>query len=255
MAGVADALAEMSSFREGGEGRDTPHSTWFGYHLDLKPSNILITGRGNERTLVITDFGQAYFRRIRTGREDGTYSAITPNPGGIIYTPPDERVDSQGHIHRSFDVWSFGCILLEVAVYIIQGEEELTKFKLNRNSATTLNGLGNTACFYRLVRESNGTGRFVVKDVVSNRIKSLVDVGSHRFVTGVMKIVAEIFRDQPVRPTAREVANRLKDLLKLRDSNADARDPRERELARELRMQDGDVDLGDDQLKGMYDHL
>lgn len=228
MAGVADALAGLSSFPGADGGAGT--STWYGYHLDLKPSNILITGKGSARTLVITDLGQAYFRQIRTGRGSGGYSAITPNAGGTTYAPPDQQIDSKGHIHRSFDVWSFGCILLEVVVFIIQGWEGLKEFRDDRTSGTTPQAQGQTACFYRLVGKV-----FVVKEAVSTKIKSLEEAVDHQFMTGIVKLVTEIFQDQVGRLTAREVADRLQGLLKLRDSTRCVGDPTERERATKLR--------------------
>lgn len=247
MAGVADALASLYSFSAAAGETGTPNSTWYGYHLDLKPSNILIQGTGNARTLVITDFGQACFRMIGTEFGSAIYSAITPNPGGTTYAPPDQQVDSSGHIHRSFDVWSFGCILLEVAVFIIQGQRGLVEFRNDRRSQTTLHARGTTACFYRL----EGRG-FEVKQAVLNRIETLeTGVDHHQFITGILKLVREIFQSQADRPTARDVADDLKCLLRLRDSTNGVFDPTEREQATRLGMQDGDCDIGDDELKDM----
>lgn len=245
MAGVADALAKLCSFPVADGETGTPASIWYGYHLDLKPSNILITGEGSERTLVIADFGQAYFRMIETERGSGIYSAITPNPGGATYAPPDQQVDSNGHIHRSFDVWSFGCILLEVAIFIIKDDQELVKFRDNRMSKA-LNTQGKTACFYRL-----SGGGFVVKEVVLEMIDTLEKDADNQFTIAIMKLVREIFQSQADRPTSREVADRLKSLLKLRDSTNEVDDPTERKQAMRLRTQDGDYNIGDDKLKDM----
>lgn len=247
MAGVADALASLCSFSAAPGETGTPNSIWYGYHLDLKPSNILIQGTGSARTLVITDFGQACFRMIGTGFGSAVYSAITPNPGGTTYAPPDQRVDPRGHIHRSFDVWSFGCILLEVAVFIIQGERGLVEFRRDRRSQTTPQARGTTACFYRLVE----TG-FEVKQAVLNRIETLETyVNYHEFMTGILKLVGAIFKRQADRPTARDVADDLRRLLRLRDSTNGVFDPTERAQAMRLGMQDDDCDIGDDTLKDM----
>lgn len=239
----------MSSFQEDNKGHEGTHSRWFGYHLDLKPSNILITGKDSERTLVITDFGQAHFKSTNTDLGEG--SSISPNPGGVTFAPPDERMNSKGHINRSFDVWSFGCILLEVAVYIIRGREELEKFRKDRKTATTPGARGNTACFYQLLEEVNGTRGFVLKRAVLDRIKSLRKI-DHQFVDGIVRLIENIFQHQRDRPTARDAAKCLQDLLNLR-----SRDTRgqpfsiEIDQARKLRMGHGDVDLGDDKLKQM----
>lgn len=245
LAGVADALATMSSFQEKTEETQHAYSKWFGYHLDLKPSNILIMGKGAERTLVITDFGQAYFKLVSVGVNDATRSGISQSPCGVVYAAPDGRTDSRGQINRSFDVWSFGCILLEAAVYIAQGSEELRRFREERNTATTADSKGNTACFYELRQASNRVTGFELKDAVLARIQSLKK--EHQFVEDIMELVTDAFKEQGDRPTARAVADSLQMLLGSRTNNTNVQ-PALEELGTARKLQDGDERLGGDYL-------
>ncbi|KAF2191184.1 kinase-like protein [Zopfia rhizophila CBS 207.26] len=91
-------------------------SQFIGYHFDLKPANILMNDDGK---WVITDFGQAIFEYSsdRTPR--------VANQGGTdAYAPPEiDKVDEK--FSRRYDVWSLGCIILEVAAFVVLGYEGL----------------------------------------------------------------------------------------------------------------------------------
>jgi serine/threonine protein kinase len=90
----------------------TGEKTFVGYHFDLKPANILVFGDG---TWQIADFGQAVFRE-RTGS-----SAKITNPGGTDAYAPPEAVDLKAKGSRKYDVWSMGCILLELTSFLAKG--------------------------------------------------------------------------------------------------------------------------------------
>ena len=99
-----------------------------GFHLDLKPANILVTDDG---LLKITDFGQALIKTV--GANDSTYGV---NRGGsLVYQAPEARPTRQnlesenvdGRVHRRYDVWSLACIMLEVITYVFEGPEDGTK--------------------------------------------------------------------------------------------------------------------------------
>lgn len=100
----------------------TNDSPVIGFHFDLKPANILVTSDG---TLQITDFGQALIKFV--GAEDATYGI---NRGGSpVYQAPEacptrrsiesRKVDDR--IYRRYDVWSLGCIMLEVMTFVFEG--------------------------------------------------------------------------------------------------------------------------------------
>ena len=83
-----------------------------GYHHDLKPQNILLYAG---RVLKIADFGLARLEEIT---KSGMYglSHQTPNPlGDTAYAAPESEV--KGKASRPQDVWSLGCIYLEMLIW------------------------------------------------------------------------------------------------------------------------------------------
>ncbi|KAL8878726.1 MAG: hypothetical protein Q9215_007157 [Flavoplaca cf. flavocitrina] len=98
-------------------------------HHDLKPKNILVFGQD----LKIADFGSSHLRPLAEGSETqrrplGTYE----------YHPPEYWNDdgSQARLNhgRAFDIWSMGCIIIELATLIVHGweSEKLSGFRNQR---------------------------------------------------------------------------------------------------------------------------
>jgi serine/threonine protein kinase len=83
-------------------------------HFDLKPDNILIE-RENGNWL-ITDFGQAAL----TERRRGTTPRVGGHFGTDAYAPP-EIDDTSMEFGRAYDIWSLGCIMLEVTTFMVLG--------------------------------------------------------------------------------------------------------------------------------------
>lgn len=89
-------------------------------HHDLKPDNILVFGD----TLKICDFGSSDLKSSEQGSE--TYGS-EDGLGTFTYIPPeywnnDGKRDSRRH-GRAFDVWSMGCMTVELAGLIRYGWE------------------------------------------------------------------------------------------------------------------------------------
>ncbi|CAH0057454.1 unnamed protein product [Clonostachys solani] len=104
-----------------------------GCHHDLAPRNILI----HNGKLLLADFGLSTLRNL----EDS--SLTTHKDARGFYNAPecqtiqDERVKSQ-KVRRSSDVWSFGCILLEVLTYMLRGSDGVSLFKNQRRAEITV---------------------------------------------------------------------------------------------------------------------
>ncbi|EUC43333.1 hypothetical protein COCMIDRAFT_38701 [Bipolaris oryzae ATCC 44560] len=101
-------------------------------HGDLKPENMLLFKRGYDKgCLQIADLGLTTFYEkgehtdVRVGKHTNTPS------GTRRYKPPEvdgERGKGQPR-SRQYDVWSFGCILLELLVWLVCGYGALEKFR------------------------------------------------------------------------------------------------------------------------------
>jgi serine/threonine protein kinase len=101
----------------------------FGRHHDLKPENILVfqSGRAKisdfragalgERTeiLKIADFGSAHIRN-----EESKMSLFSKRvySGTLVYDGPE--VESQELVSQPADMWSLGCILLEILAWSVR---------------------------------------------------------------------------------------------------------------------------------------
>ncbi|KAH6632310.1 kinase-like domain-containing protein [Chaetomium tenue] len=126
--GLASGLQSIHSYQPTettgpGDGLDSRTEKPFGRHGDIKPANILLfRNQGNPEDrdrgkLVITDFGLSRFH------SDGTKSYVFDGDGfaaTYTYCPPE--CDREFcYISRSFDIWSFGCVLLEFAAWYLGG--------------------------------------------------------------------------------------------------------------------------------------
>lgn len=170
-------------------------------HFDLKPDNILIEEEGN---WVITDFGQAVI----------TYAKIDKTPrianrqGTDAYAPPEiENIDMENG--RRYDVWSLGCIFLEVAAFVVLGypgltgsndpEDRFLGLDQARSAKQTWAQGGDHRFFYR----QSYQGPFVVKSEIRNFMQMLqqkVDIGfenserSKAFFKKVLHLIEQMLR-------------------------------------------------------------
>ncbi|KAK1962241.1 hypothetical protein LY78DRAFT_260023 [Colletotrichum sublineola] len=108
-------------------------------HMDIKPANILVKQHeGSQGTqLLLSDFGHA----AKHTTEDATAD----------YAPPssfDKRGDTAAM--TAYDVWSLGCVLLQMLVYIDGGKEKYEEFnsrrKTGHSNAAFWKLEGKTAC-------------------------------------------------------------------------------------------------------------
>ena len=113
--GVFTALDRIINYNLPGE---QGASAVYGYHFDLKPANILIEDSGR---FIISDFGQANFKL------GGGTSQVTGMGGTPAYAPP-ETDGSDNKPNRKYDIWSLGCILLEVCAFVVGGFEGVRNF-------------------------------------------------------------------------------------------------------------------------------
>jgi ankyrin repeat protein len=86
-------------------------------HHDLKPENILWL----DGSLKICDLGRSHLLALAEGSETEGRSGL----GTFTYQPPeyynDDGSRSSRKHGRAFDVWSLGCIIIEMAILIVHG--------------------------------------------------------------------------------------------------------------------------------------
>jgi len=98
------------------------NSNW--RHGDLKPENILRFVKADELvgTLRISDLGLA--KRHAKATELRREASITKF-GTLNYEPPEATTKPNSPRSRLYDIWSFGCILLEFVVWLLYGHQGL----------------------------------------------------------------------------------------------------------------------------------
>ncbi|QKD53995.2 uncharacterized protein FOBCDRAFT_135299 [Fusarium oxysporum Fo47] len=142
----------------------------YGRHGDIKPENILWFELDNEPhgLLVLADFGLAKFHRERS-------RSFTKNTNvGYTYTYAPPEIDIEGEfMSRSSDIWSFGCVLLEMVCWLLGGWELSEAFADARLTEDT-SGIMKTDSFFTIVKlEDDELRRFTVKPQVLSFIRRL----------------------------------------------------------------------------------
>ena len=101
-------------------------------HHDIKPRNILVF----EQELKIADFGRSHLRPSVKGSETEAASGL----GTYEYHPPEYWKDNGYRADekhgRAFDVWSMGCIIIEIAILTVYGlgSGKVTEFRNQRGA-------------------------------------------------------------------------------------------------------------------------
>ncbi|KAF1850799.1 kinase-like protein [Cucurbitaria berberidis CBS 394.84] len=145
MAGALNAVHEPTQFLQA-----IPK---YGRHGDLKPENILWyqSEEDSRGILVIADLG------LSAINSDKSRSNIPNNgiPGTPGYRPPECDLDG-GKISRSYDIWTFGCLLLELVCWALGGEENRQEFEKARESPYITGAV--TDIFFDVQVKENGQG-------------------------------------------------------------------------------------------------
>ncbi|KAH7061608.1 kinase-like domain-containing protein [Macrophomina phaseolina] len=115
------------------------------YHLDFKPDNILVFAPGHSDQeddiwiWKIADFGRSVIENT-----SGDWASPAPNGSSAVgrsarrlrtgvYQAPE--VESHEHdIGTAADIWSFGCVLLEILVFAHRGPDAVKELEKARNN-------------------------------------------------------------------------------------------------------------------------
>lgn len=102
-------------------------------HGDLKPGNILCFGPTNGNifgTLKIGDWGLAKFHSEATSRREEKGINTSTHYGTPLYEPPEAMAGGRRVLSRLYDMWSAGCVILEILIWLLYGHEIVKKFRL-----------------------------------------------------------------------------------------------------------------------------
>lgn len=127
LVGLADALNALHNYKK------LPQDKGAYRHGDLKPDNILSFKHDNRVGIwKLTDMGLAKHHVDETGyRQDPTATRF----GTTWYEPPE--VISQKNVPRSrqYDIWSMGCVVLELIILLLYGNKQLERLNKGMNTA------------------------------------------------------------------------------------------------------------------------
>ena len=144
----------------------------FGRHGDIKPDNILWFNSSNDPRgiLVISDMGLSAFNR-ETSRSNIPRYSIPKVPG---YRPPECDVKG-GTISRAYDIWTLGCLFLELLTWLLGGSDFLKEFEKERKSEYINGAVNNIFFALKKNKEQDGYVAQVKTEVtqVSSHIPSI----------------------------------------------------------------------------------
>ncbi|KAI1421811.1 hypothetical protein F5Y12DRAFT_787236 [Xylaria sp. FL1777] len=123
LVGLCSALAVLHEDAINGERR----------HGDLKPENILWFQDDQGGCLKIADMGLSTFHHNADTMQRNNNQIFTNTPSGTFrYEPPEMDKDrfSDAARSRQYDIWSMGCIVIELLVWLLYGYKTVVEFQL-----------------------------------------------------------------------------------------------------------------------------
>lgn len=184
-----------TSARQGGNVSSNRDTT--GYHHDLKPQNILVF-RNNDTSkgpvLKVSDFGTARLQQVVASEVQQGISHQTSN---VIcdenYAPPEYFLTHRAS--RPHDVWSLGCIFLEMLVWAFDNGSEVNTFYQERLDEGSQGNLQSWCASFFYQNGKNPDLKLAVKD----RLKNLKarENAHHVFETIVDLIEIGMLRPHP----------------------------------------------------------
>jgi serine/threonine protein kinase len=137
--GLSSGLAYLHCFRPRPGGSNNPSEiVMHGYHHDIKPRNILV--RGSD--FILADFGLS---RLKDEIDDSKtiWKDTTFEYGAPECRDPESYIP--GNVGRALDIWSLGCIFMEILSYIQAGCEGVQSF---RDQRVMKGAYGKVRCFH-----------------------------------------------------------------------------------------------------------
>ena len=203
MTGLATALSHLHNDLLAQDSRPLR-----GYHLDIKPENILIyadafSGCGIWK---ISDFGSSYLHPKESRQE------LPPYPGLGTYEPPECQLNLPQS--QAYDLWSLGCIFLECTAWLIKGSDAIDEFAEDRLNDVKVSGdVFKDDYFFTLAfNESSTPVRAMTRPVVIKWIRALErNPKCNDAISGLLYLIQNglLQVDQSKRLKANDLSQRL----------------------------------------------
>jgi serine/threonine protein kinase len=185
-----------------------------GFHHDIKPENMLVFDDGMSAygTIKISDFGSGKVQMLQSesrAQVQGPWeSTIT---GTCTYEGPDMYLT--GRTSRPYDMWSLGCIILEMLLWIFDTvPKESTGFATDRAQTRSEDPDTSDDGFW-YVEKGNKETKVSLKPAVLNKLSLLEDeyCQGKRAFQEIILLLKDLFTiDAKERMTAAELRSALR---------------------------------------------
>jgi serine/threonine protein kinase len=184
-----------------------------GYIHDIKPENLLmfIYNQPGKKSywIRLSDFSCAKVVDILTtvsGKNRHSYKTVSKS-GTPVYRAP-EATPEGGQTSRPYDLWSLGCVYLELLVWFLDGYDALKQFREEREGLVSPNTFEDEGFYYTPTEGEP----FRLRDVVTEKIDSV----SNR-TEGHLKTIADMIPqllkiDPEKRPNAEQLVKKLQNI-------------------------------------------
>ena len=180
-----------------------------GYHHDLKPENILYFKATRE--FQISDFGSGKVQTYRSG----SHNTSSAN-GTLTYEPPEAAM-AGGKTSRPYDIWSLGCVFLEILIWAVLGFASVEDFRTNRLDRRDLGSHTNVLrddAFWQILENGNITIRKAVKNWIQTLREAILQQKNQPFKEVLDLVVKMLDIDKQTRIPALDLFDTLDRIYK-----------------------------------------
>jgi serine/threonine protein kinase len=178
-----------------------------GYIHDIKPDNILVfLYGGSVHWFRLSDFSCAKvvdFVASISGQHVNSH-LTTSKTGAPDYRPPESM---KGTTSRPYDLWSLGCVYLELIVWFLQGYSSLEAFRAYRRGNVRPHGVEDEAFYF--TDEVNANPRVQLRWAVVEKISELSRICPSDLRPLLDVIPSLLHIDPGKRPTAMDLVQQL----------------------------------------------
>jgi serine/threonine protein kinase len=182
-----------------------------GYIHDIKPENLLmfIYEQDGKEThwLRLSDFSCAKvadFVASISGKKRASWRSDSKS-GTPVYRAPESMYEKTS---RPYDLWSLGCVYLELLVWYLEGFDKLTEFRDTRERQVRPGGACDEGFYY--TTDSGPKPKFHLRDVVHEKMAYVIK-NSDKDLKHIAEAIPYLLNVNPgERPTADKLARDLK---------------------------------------------